>query len=457
MITVDDDFKRAQGKKNIYIYGAKGIVNIVYDNLIKSQCTVKGFIVSRTVGNPDCIKDLPVHLVYNMLSEKERICIIVAVLPGFRKEVVELLLQLGFCNIITLSDAYALELKRRLDEKQRTNCLNNTDYRLQIPIGIEGGHAVLQKKNSSQSLKWRIDLGMFDYIQQAVGTGAWKDDRLTTEYEQIYGKPEQVLWKAGYALEQTDLNQGIPKDTYNTAVNFSETQSTTIAELVNIYAVKCHVDKPIKKPIPYTYIKEIQAGAALTEQRICDCVDNTGDNISDKNKDFSECSAIYWVWKNGLRKDYTGICHYRRYLDISSEELLCQLEKGITLINTVPCIMYPSNKFFFVSWFLYEYDWLFMMDLIKKLKPEYYETARKFENGHFYLANNIFIMKTEWFDRMCEFVFGILLEIDKYYAERGFERQDRYAGFLFEVLYSIFIMYHAKEMKIAYADMIYTS
>ncbi len=131
------------------------------------------------------------------------------------------------------------------------------------------------------------------------------------------------------------------------------------------------------------------------------------------------------------------------------------MEKGTELINTVPCLMYPSNKYFFVTRFIYEYDWLLMMEMIHRLKPEYYETARKFESGHFYLANNIFVMKTEWFDRMCGFVFPILLEIDRQYTERNIERQDRYAGFLFEILYSVFVMYHAKEMKIAYADMRY--
>lgn len=442
MIKAEKDFRRMQSKQDIYIYGAKSIANIVYGYLVEEQCAVKGFIVSRALGNPDCVKGLPVHLVYDLLPEKERICIIVAVLPKFRREVVDLLLQLGFCNIITLSDDYVSGLKRQLDEEQRLNGqLAKTDYEVEIPAGIEKDHAILRRKGSPQSIRWRVDKRWFEHVHQAAETGAWKNDGLTVEYERLYGKAEQILeTSAGGCTEPG---------------NCREEQVSGIEKLANIYAIKCHVDKPISHPIPYNYIKEIQAGAALTERRICNCTDDTGDNISDKNGDFSECSAIYWIWKNGLKKEYTGIYHYRRYLDVSPEELEHQLEKGITLINTIPCIMYPSNEHFFISWFLYEYDWLLMMKLIKKLKPEYYETAKKFEKGHFYLANNIFIMKTEWFDKMCEFAFGILLEIDRFYAERRFERQDRYAGFIFEVLYSIFVMHHAKEMKIAYADMFY--
>lgn len=43
--------------------------------------------------------------------------------------------------------------------------------------------------------------------------------------------------------------------------------------------------------------------------------DNEGDNISYKNKNYCELTAIYWAWKNlKLDKyDYIGLCHYRRY------------------------------------------------------------------------------------------------------------------------------------------------
>ena len=40
--------------------------------------------------------------------------------------------------------------------------------------------------------------------------------------------------------------------------------------------------------------------------------DNTGDNISYKNPNYCELTAMYWAWKN-IDVDYIGICHYRRY------------------------------------------------------------------------------------------------------------------------------------------------
>ena len=428
MITSDHDFERMKGKQNIYIYGAGNMADAVYGHLAGDQCAVKGFVVSRTLNNPDRLKGLPVVLAYDIPGWKEDVCVVVAVMPVYRKEVVDLLLQLGFCNIITLSDAYANELKERRDR----GFLDRAGYGLEFPGGIERGHGILIKRESACPVKLRVDMRMFGYLRQAALAGNWQDDGPAEEYGRLFGRGETVL-KSG--------NSGH--------------DGAGVAERAEIYAVKCHVDKPLGQSVPCGYLKEIQAGADLTDRRLCGCLDNTGENISSKNRDFSECSAIYWAWKNGERKEYTGIYHYRRHLDVPAGELLRLMDKGTTLINTVPCLMYPSNKYFFITKFLYEYDWLLMMQAVRRLEPAYYETARAFERGHFYLANNIFVMKTEWFDRMCRFVFSILLEIDRVYGERHIERQDRYAGYLFEVLYSIFVMHHAADMRIAYADMLF--
>jgi len=45
---------------------------------------------------------------------------------------------------------------------------------------------------------------------------------------------------------------------------------------------------------------------------ICYIRDNTGDNISDKNKNFCELTGMYWLWKND-NSNVKGLVHYRRY------------------------------------------------------------------------------------------------------------------------------------------------
>lgn len=68
--------------------------------------------------------------------------------------------------------------------------------------------------------------------------------------------------------------------------------------------------KPYWMPDDDVYLP-IQVGAAGKEslgwQR-----DDEGDNISAKNPNYCELTALYWAWKN-LKADYIGLCHYRRY------------------------------------------------------------------------------------------------------------------------------------------------
>ena len=48
--------------------------------------------------------------------------------------------------------------------------------------------------------------------------------------------------------------------------------------------------------------------------------DNTGNNISNKNRMYSENTGHYWVLKNYLdnaKEEYIGFCHYRRLFDLT--------------------------------------------------------------------------------------------------------------------------------------------
>lgn len=41
--------------------------------------------------------------------------------------------------------------------------------------------------------------------------------------------------------------------------------------------------------------------------------DSSSDNISNKNENYCELTAIYWIWKNIHDCENVGIVHYRRY------------------------------------------------------------------------------------------------------------------------------------------------
>ena len=62
----------------------------------------------------------------------------------------------------------------------------------------------------------------------------------------------------------------------------------------------------------------IHVGRAISKfkNEMADMIgDDTGDNISSKNGEFCELTAIYWAWKNLKDADYIGLAHYRRYFE----------------------------------------------------------------------------------------------------------------------------------------------
>lgn len=220
---------------------------------------------------------------------------------------------------------------------------------------------------------------------------------------------------------------------------------------VKIYRVQSHVDKTTDLDMSkYHWEVPIQAGAALTDVKVCEIQDNQGQNISDKNREYCELTALYWIWKNDHSK-YAGLCHYRRHFLLTDELLRRLAVSDIDVVLTIPILNFPNVRDAYVHDHI-EKDWDIMLEAIEKLQPEYRETAEEIQNSAFYCGYNMFIARKEILNAYCEWLFPILAYCENKCGEKEDAYQNRYIGFLAERLLTIYFMHHESKYKIAYAN-----
>jgi len=223
---------------------------------------------------------------------------------------------------------------------------------------------------------------------------------------------------------------------------------------LHVYMAKSCWDMPLKKPWKQPkWLCQIQAGAALTEWHIADIRDNVGDNISEKNGNYSELTALYWIWKNrgnqGQEHDYFGLFHYRRILDIAEEDVCRIGENEVDVILPYPTVCFPSihehHKRYVKS-----NDWMAMVSALEELEPEYAKSMSKIFSGSYFYNYNILVARKEIFNEFCAWLFPILRRTEELSIPKGWERADRYIGYLGESLTTLYFMYHEHDFKIAH-------
>ncbi len=283
--------------------------------------------------------------------------------------------------------------------------------------------------------------------------------------EEHHGTIVSMLAERGIAQEQIVLADNqfenhLLEEYYRSLPGF-----TTAAELlagdhgeniaklqdIQVFQAKCHVDKPLKKetPIP-AYVLPIQVGAVFADQRIARLQDNTGENISEKNRNYCELTAGYYAWKNS-KAAYKGLCHYRRIFDLDERQMEALLERRQEWDVVIP---YPSVQYPDISAqhgrYLKEADWQAMLEALRQTAPEYLEAYEQAVNkGERYFLNfNMLIARAEVFDEYCEFLFRVLGRAEELVFPRGWERADRFAGYMGENLTTIYFLANRDRLKI---------
>ncbi len=218
-----------------------------------------------------------------------------------------------------------------------------------------------------------------------------------------------------------------------------------------IYVVKSALDKPLKQEYTLTEGRvEIQVGAALTDRRIAAVRDDTGHHISDRNRQFCELTALYWIWKNA-GEDIVGLEHYRRHFLLPDNWKERMVSERIDVILPTPLYVGPSLARNYKDRHVAD-DWEFMMQTLRLLYPEEYDAAECFFEGNLYSPCNMFIMRRDVLDALCAWMFPIIFACAEHGGEREDTYQNRYPGFLAERLMSFFFANRRSAYRVIYAD-----
>ncbi len=186
----------------------------------------------------------------------------------------------------------------------------------------------------------------------------------------------------------------------------------------NIKILVCaHKDSRLPQ---HEYFCPIQVGASLTSARFFPVLDNTGDNISDRNPHFCELTAHYWAWKN-LKCDIIGLNHYRRFFDFHR-----------------PFPAFSPDR---------------LKEVIQHLTPEYAEAFHTFMyHCNAYSGYNMFITGRKHFDEYSQWLFSVLFELEKRIKLSAYPDQARLFGYLSERLINVYCIRH--RLKIKYVPVI---
>lgn len=220
----------------------------------------------------------------------------------------------------------------------------------------------------------------------------------------------------------------------------------------------------LHRPFPVAdgcFLSPVQVGAALTNERLPGCVgDDTGENISARNRSYCELTTQYWAWKNAA-SDYYGFFHYRRYLYPAPmtrrpyrveaeptkallEELgfarFPQLVEGYDLIAPKGENMRVSVRDHYAGAAHHRGEDLVLMEAIVKEKvPEYVPAMESYLAQSVCYFGNIYIMSHSLFQRYCAWLFPLLAEFDRRADWAGRDAQEmRVDGYLAERLFGVF-------------------
>ncbi|CAJ1227018.1 DUF4422 domain-containing protein [Lactiplantibacillus xiangfangensis] len=178
--------------------------------------------------------------------------------------------------------------------------------------------------------------------------------------------------------------------------------------------------------------------------------DDIGVNISAKNPNYNELTAIYWAWKNLKDVEAVGLVHYRRVLSTHRKggfpSVLNQEEIDSLLLNHDAIV--PRKRHYYIETNYSHYIHAHhkepldqTREIIKTSCPEYLDAFDKVMSRRSAHMFNMFVMKKNVFDDYCEWLFQILTQVEQSIDISEYTTQEaRVFGYISELLFDVWLL-----------------
>ena len=197
------------------------------------------------------------------------------------------------------------------------------------------------------------------------------------------------------------------------------------------------------------------ANPEASEKIQADFYDNTGDNISNKNPNYCEMTAHYWIWKHlaEIPEDYVGVFHYRRKLELSDEDLQRIRANNVDAVLPFPMLHLPDAREHHTR-YVKERDWETMLRALEEVHPEWMDRYDAVFSQPYFYNYNLLVAKKSVFSEYCQWLFPILFRTEDLSVPRESVRADRYLAYMSESLTTLYFMSRAEDLNIAHTGRI---
>lgn len=195
--------------------------------------------------------------------------------------------------------------------------------------------------------------------------------------------------------------------------------------------------------------------------------DDTGENISDKNRNYCELTGLYWAVHN-IDADFIGIVHYRRYFGSRRHRFAPKKQRVISgeELNEIlqhTNVILPKQRHYYIETNYTQYihahhkqDLVVTRRIIERKCPEYlpaYDMYMSKTHGHHF---NMFVMRKELLEHYSTWLFDILFELERELDISEYSTNDkRVFGFVSERLLDAWLITNRisyEELDVVYME-----